>query len=96
MKDKSKIAKTGKADGDMKRVDEALNQSNAYNQSLIDASPGPLVTIGPDGKIMDVNKPTQVITGCASEELIGSDFSGYFTDPSRAQAVFGDTRLPDY
>ena len=30
---------------------------NAYNRSLIEASLDPLVTIGPDGKITDVNRP---------------------------------------
>jgi len=38
-----------------KRAEEALRLSNAYNRSLIETSLDPLVTIGPDGKVTDVN-----------------------------------------
>ena len=38
-----------------KKAEEALRLSNIYNRSLIEASLDPLVTIGPDGKITDVN-----------------------------------------
>ena len=46
-----------------KRAEEALRLSDAYNRSLIEASPDPLVTIGPDGKITDVNAATEAATG---------------------------------
>ncbi len=38
-----------------KRTEE-LNSANRYNSSLLESSLDPLVTIGPDGKITDVNR----------------------------------------
>ena len=62
-----------------------MELANKYNRSLIEASLDPLVTIGPDGKITDVNKSTERITGFTRTELIGTDFSNYFTDPKQAR-----------
>lgn len=60
------------------------NQYN-YARSLIEASLDPLVTICPDGKITDVNDATINATGMKREELIGTDFSDYFTEPEKAR-----------
>ncbi len=83
-----------------KRAEDALRIAGAYNRSLIEASLDPLVTIGPDGKITDVNAATEAATGCPREELIGTDFSDYFTDPARARAgyekVFREGLVRDY
>ena len=83
-----------------KRGQEALRQANAYNRSLLEASLDPLVTIGPDGKITDVNAATEAVTGCARATLIGTDFSDYFTDPEKARAgyqqVFREGFVRDY
>jgi len=46
------------------------------------------VTIGADGKITDVNRETEVVTGRSRKELIGTDFSDYFTDPENARAGY--------
>lgn len=77
-----------------------LRQANAYNRSLIEASVDPLVTIGPDGKITDVNVATEAATGRNRTELIGSDFADYFTQPEQARAgyqqVFRDGQVYDY
>ena len=73
---------------DITEIKEAANEvelANKYNRSLIEASLDPLVTIGPDGKITDVNQSTEKITGLTRIELIGTDFSNYFTDPKQAQ-----------
>ncbi len=60
----------------------------------------PLVTIGPDGKITDVNGATEQVTGYSRNELIGTDFSDYFTEPENArtgyQQVFTDGEVRDY
>jgi PAS domain S-box-containing protein len=69
-----------------KQAEEALRLANAYNRSLIEASLDPLVTIGPDGKITDVNAATEKITGHSSKELIGTDFMNYFSEPGKAEA----------
>lgn len=63
----------------------AQKQVSQYARSLIEASLDPLVTISPDGKITDVNKATEEVTGDSRERLIGSDFSDYFTEPEKAR-----------
>ena len=71
-----------------------------YTRSLIEASLDPLVTIGRDGKITDVNSATEKVTGRTREELIDSDFSGYFTEPEKAKKgykqVFEKGTVRDY
>ena len=83
-----------------KRILIELNIANLYNRSLIEASLDPLVTIDPDGKISDVNTATVRVTGFSREELIGTDFSKYFTEPEKARAgyekVFRDGLVTDY
>lgn len=60
-------------------------RANTYNRSLLEASIDPLLTIGKDGKITDVNPATETATGLRRPELIGTDFSGYFTDSDAAR-----------
>ena len=83
-----------------KRAEEKLNTVAHYTRSLIEASLDPLVTIGPDGKITDVNAATETATGYSRNELIETDFSNYFTNPEHAQAgyqmVFQDGQVRDY
>jgi PAS domain S-box-containing protein len=83
-----------------RRDEEALRLSNAYNRSLIEASLDPLVTIGPDGKITDVNAATEAATGRSRGDLIGTDFCDYFTEPGKARAgyqqVFREGMVRDY
>ncbi|PKO12123.1 MAG: hypothetical protein CVU39_25615 [Chloroflexi bacterium HGW-Chloroflexi-10] len=71
-----------------KKVEEKLVSAGLYNRSLIEASLDALVTIGQDGKITDVNKATEIVTGYSREELIGTDFSEYFTEPEKARMVY--------
>ncbi len=73
---------------DRKRASDALKDASNYTRSLIEANLDPLVTISPDGKIMDVNHSTELATGLMRSELIGSDFSAYFTDPDKARAGY--------
>ena len=62
-----------------------LGSEDGYNRSLIEASLDPLVTIGPDGKITDVNGATETVTGRTRQELTGTDFCDYFTEPDKAR-----------
>lgn len=71
-----------------KRAEEAVGRANAYNRSLIEANLDPLVTIGPDGKITDVNAATESATGYDRTVLVGTDFSNYFTEPDKARAGY--------
>jgi PAS domain S-box-containing protein len=83
-----------------KRMEEKLRAASLYTRNLIEASLDPLVTISSDGKIMDVNKATEEATGLSRKDLIGSDFSDYFTDPEKAQKgyqqVFSEGIVKDY
>jgi len=75
-------------------------QASQYARSLIESSLDPLVTISPDGKITDVNEATIRVTGVPREQLIGADFSNYFTEPEKAregyQQVFAKGFVTDY
>jgi PAS domain S-box-containing protein len=75
-------------------------QASQYARSLIEASVDPLVTISPEGKITDVNQATIQATGANREELIGSVFSNYFTEPTKAEAgykkVLSENIVRDY
>ena len=77
-----------------------LYVESLYARSLIEASLDPLVTISIDGEIMDVNHASEEVTGIPREQLIGSDFSDYFTDPEKARAgyeeVFRQGFVRDY
>ncbi|MBI3853096.1 MAG: PAS domain S-box protein [Verrucomicrobia bacterium] len=75
-------------------------QASQYARSLIEASLDPLVTISPKGKITDVNEASVQATGVGREQLIGRDFSDYFTEPEKARAgyqkVFSEGFVRDY
>ena len=79
---------------------EKLEIASRYTRSLIEASLDPLVTISLAGKIADVNKATETVTGITRERLIGTDFSDYFTEPEKArqgyQQAFADGTVRDY
>ena len=85
---------------DRKRAEEKLKAASLYARSLIEASIDPLVTISADGKVMDVNRATELVTGVLREQLIGSDFSDYFTEPEKAKEgykkVFSEGSVRDY
>jgi PAS domain S-box-containing protein len=85
---------------ELSMASEKLQASSLYVRSLIEASLDPLVTINVKGKITDVNRATEEATGFPREQLIGSDFSDYFTDPEKArkgyQRVFTEGFVRDY
>jgi PAS domain S-box-containing protein len=62
-----------------------LRAASHYTRSLIEASLDPLVTISAEGKITDVNRATEKATGMSRTELVGTDFSDYFTEPEKAR-----------
>jgi PAS domain S-box-containing protein len=83
-----------------KRAEEALRDASRYTRNLIEASLDPLVTISAEGKIMDVNRATEQSTGFSRDQLIGTDFLNYFTEPEKAregyQEVFREGLVKDY
>ena len=64
------------------------SQESQYARSLIEASLDPLVTISTEGKITDMNQALANITGMSREQLTGSDFFDYFTEPQKAREVY--------
>ena len=83
-----------------KQAEEKVLEASRYTRNLIEASLDPLVTISADGKITDVNEATEKATGMTRDHLIGSDFSGYFTEPEKARQgyrqVFSSGLVRDY
>ncbi|HZX73813.1 MAG TPA: histidine kinase dimerization/phospho-acceptor domain-containing protein, partial [Cyclobacteriaceae bacterium] len=63
-------------------------QESRYARSLIEASLDPLVTISTAGKITDMNHATENITGLLRDQLTGTDFFDYFTEPQKAREVY--------
>lgn len=61
-----------------------LHYLQRYNRGLIEVSLDPLVTFDHKGIIMDVNEATIKATGRSREELIGTPFADYFTEPDKA------------
>jgi PAS domain S-box-containing protein len=84
----------------LSRNEAQLRSVSHYTRSLIEASLDPLVTISPEGKITDVNLATEMVTGRSREELVGTDFSEYFTEPDKARAgyreVFAQGSVTNY
>ncbi|MDA8126465.1 MAG: PAS domain S-box protein [Deltaproteobacteria bacterium] len=85
---------------ELKRKEKELQDSSIYSRTLIEASLDPLVTINAGGKIMDVSRATELVTGVSRERLVGSDFSEYFTEPEKAREgykmVFSRGFVRDY
>jgi PAS domain S-box-containing protein len=58
------------------------------------------MTTDPIGIITDVNQQMTALTGYGREEIIGSPFKSYFTDPSRAEQgiklVLQDSKVTNY
>ena len=84
----------------LRKSHEELQAASLYARGLIEASLDPLVTIGQDGKITDVNKAFELATGISRENLIGSDFLDYFTETEKAiegyQQTFSQGFVRDY
>jgi PAS domain S-box-containing protein len=85
------------------RVEERTAELHAafrYARSLLEASLDPLATISPEGKVTDVNQATELVTGVPRAQLIGTDFTRYFTEPKKAEAgyqkVLAEGQVRDY
>jgi PAS domain-containing protein len=63
-------------------------QAALYTRSILEASLDPLVTINAEGQITDGNHALMNVTGIQRENLIGTDFSIYFTEPERARQAY--------
>jgi len=75
-------------------------ESFELSRFMMEASLDSLVAISPEGKITDANEATVKVTGVPRDQLIGTSFSDYFTDPENAneiyQQVFAEGMAVDY
>ena len=71
---------------DRVRLEEQLRENQAYNRGLIESSVDGLITVDPEGFITDVNEQMCRMTAYGRDELVGSGFKHYFTEPERADA----------
>ena len=69
------------------RTRELENVKN-YTRSLIEADLDPLVLIGTDGRIKDVNRACEKITGLGRESLLGTPFERYVENKEQAKSGF--------
>ena len=83
-----------------KRAEQEIQNLQRYNRGLIETSPDPLVTFDQKGIILDANEATIKAIGRTREELTGTPFADYFTDPEKAHKgamwVFETGEVRDY
>ena len=83
-----------------KQTEKKIYDLQRYNRGLIETSLDPLVTFDQQGIITDVNEATIRATGRSHEELTGTPFADYFTDPEKAykgaMLVFEIGEVRDY
>jgi len=69
----------------MKAIKE---KESKYARNLIEATLDPLITIGTDGMITDVNEAMIKATEVTREKLIGTHLTAYFVDKEKAREVY--------
>jgi PAS domain S-box-containing protein len=81
-------------------VQQALRDQQFYTRSLIESNIDAIMTTDLSGNITDANKQMEALTGRLRIHIIGSSFTGYFTDSQRAQAcidrVIIEHKISDY
>jgi PAS domain S-box-containing protein len=66
------------------RLDQRLQDSEAYNRGLIESAVDGMVATSLDGRIIHVNKEMELLSGTAREELVGMRWRDLITPPSAA------------
>src|SRR6185295_17073304 len=66
---------------EQRRLEEQIREQQNYARGLIESSVDALVTVDPDVVITDVNEQMIRLTGHSRDDLIGSSFKEYFTEP---------------
>jgi len=82
------------------KLDQRLRDQQFYTRSLIESNIDAIMTTDPRGIITDVNRQMEALTSCTRDELIGSPFKNYFTDPERAEMaikqVLAEGKITNY
>ncbi|MFA7380028.1 MAG: ATP-binding protein [Bacteroidia bacterium] len=71
-------------------MNNTLTDESFFAAGLMEASLDPAVNIGVDGKIIDANQAMVNITGTTHKQLIGSYFTGYFTELQKAEELYSN------
>jgi PAS domain S-box-containing protein len=83
-----------------KRIEQELREQQTYTRGLIESNIDALMTTDTLGIITDVNIQMCEITGRTRDELIGTPFKDYFTDPKQAEdgirKVLAEDRVTNY
>jgi PAS domain S-box-containing protein len=75
--------------GTIARDVTAARQSSLLTaRAMLESSHDSLVSISEEGKITDANEATVKVTGVPRDELLGTAFSSYFTDPESANRIY--------
>ncbi|MFZ4457008.1 MAG: PAS domain S-box protein [Bacteroidales bacterium] len=69
-------------------MERTKTHESLYASTLIETILDPLITINVNGVIMDVNHAKEKITGVNREQLIGTNFFDYFTEPKKAREIY--------
>ena len=69
-------------------MNTAKIEGSKYARSLIEATLDPLITISTEGTITDMNQAAVDIIGISREEITGTYFSDYFTEPEKANEIY--------
>ncbi len=87
-------------EADQEVLAQRLRDYQFYTRSLFEANIDALITTDPSGIITDVNQQMEALTRCTRDELIGSPFKNYFTDPVQAETsiklVLSNKKVNDY
>ena len=85
---------------EQKELDRGLREAQAYNRGLLESSIDGLVTVDQALSITDVNEAMCGMAGKPRDQIIGSFFPNYFTEPSRAEEsvrqTFAQGSVADY
>ena len=67
-----------------------MKESEKKYRRLMEASQDLLVTVNLAGRILDTNEAAVTLTGVARDTLVGAELFGFFTEPDRVRAAYGE------
>jgi len=83
-----RVAELVASEGDRKRVEEALRESEELYRTLVQISPDAITLTDPDGRILFCNRQAAVLNGCDSpEELVGKNSFDFIAPEDRPRAM---------
>jgi PAS domain S-box-containing protein len=74
-------------EADKEKLNQHLQDYQFYTRSLFESNIDAMITSDTEGIITDINKQVEILTEWSRDELIGSAFKNYFTDPEKAEVA---------